>query len=163
MIETKYKDIYINEENLEIYKIFENGKTIKLCKWIDNVGYYMVSFRINGKKNWKRVHRIIAETLILNPNNLPHVNHIDGNKLNNSLDNLEWCTNQYNTQQAYDNNLYKSKKECPIKAISKLDGQIHEFNSIRKCAEILGLNRKTITRILKDEKVNNYNYEFEYI
>lgn len=164
MIETKYKDIYVNEDDLEIYKLKKNGKWIKLSKWIDSCGYYMVAFRIEKKKYWKRVHRLIGEALIENPMNLPQINHKDGNKLNNSLNNLEWCTNKYNTQEAYDIGLYKSKKECPIKAINKESGQVFEFNSIRKCAEILNINRKTLTNIIKGEKkTNNYNYYFEYI
>lgn len=163
MIETKYKDIYIGENDLEIYKDFGNNRIIKLCKWIDNVGYYVVCFRIDGKKKYKRIHRIIAETLIENPNNLPQVNHKDGNKLNNKIENLEWCDNRYNTKEGYDNNLYKSTKECPVRATRKTDGQIFEFNSIRKCAEELCLNRKTITSILKGVKRGNYNYDFEYI
>ena len=164
MIETKYKNIFINEEDLEIYKKTKTGRIIKLSKWIDSLGYYMISFQCDGKKYWKRIHRLIAETLIPNPNNYPQVNHIDGNKLNYKLDNLEWCDNKYNTQEAYDKGLYKSKKECPIRAMNKLNGEILEFNSIRKCAEVLKLNRKTITSILKgDKKTNNYEYEFAYI
>lgn len=163
MVETKYKDIYVNEDDFEIYKVFNTDRIIKLSKWIDNVGYYMVGFRVDGKKYYKRVHRLIAETLIPNPDNLPQVNHIDGNKLNNNIENLEWCNNKYNTKEAYNKNLYKSKKECPVKATNKTNGHVYEFNSIRKCAEELQLNRKTITSILKGVKNNNYNYEFEYI
>ena len=163
MIETKYKDIYIGKDDYEIYKTFKSGRIIKLSKWIDNVGYYMVAFKVDGKKYYKRIHRIIAETLIPNPNNLPQVNHKDGNKLNNSIENLEWCNNQYNTQEGYDKKLYKSTKECPIRAIRKTDGQIFNFNSIRKCATELKLNRKTITSILKGVKDSNYEYDFEYI
>ena len=163
MVETKYKDIFINEEDLEIYKKTKTGRIIKLCKWVDSLGYYVVSFRCDGKKYWKRLHRLIAETLIPNPDNLPQVNHKDGNKLNYAIDNLEWCTNSYNTQEAYNNNLYKSKKECPVRAINKMNGQVFEFNSIRNCASELHLNRKTITSILKgDKKTNNYDYKFEY-
>lgn len=164
MIETKYKDIFVNEEDLEIYKKTKTGRIIKLSKWVDSVGYYMVAFRINGKKYWKRTHRLIAETLLPNPNNLPQINHIDGNKLNNNITNLEWCDNKYNTREAYNNGLYKSKKECPIKATNKKSGEIFEFNSIRKCAEELKINRKTLTSILKgNKKTNNYDYEFAYI
>lgn len=161
-IPTKYKDIYIEGEN--IYSIAK-GRLIKLCKWIDNLGYYMVSFRRDGKKHYVRVHRIIAETLIPNPNNYPQVNHKDGDKLNNRLDNLEWVSNADNTQHGYDNDLYHSRRRRhSVRAISKATGESFEFPSIRSCAEALGLNRKTITGILKGtKKSNNYPYNFEYI
>ena len=70
-------------------------------------GYYRVSFSINRKRKQFYVHRLIAEHFIPNPDNLPQVNHIDGNKLNNSLDNLEWVTVQDNVIHAYKNGLIK--------------------------------------------------------
>ena len=54
MIETKYKDVFINKEDLEIYKKTRSGKMIKLSKWVDSTGYYMVAFRSEGKKYWKK-------------------------------------------------------------------------------------------------------------
>lgn len=162
MIETKYKDIYI--EDVDVYKKMKDGSFHKLCKWIDNLGYYMVLLKIDGKKIYKRIHRLIAETLLPNPDNLPQVNHIDGNKLNNALDNLEFCDNAYNTKEAYDSGLYKSKTRCEIIASLKSNPDIeYRFRSIRKCSETLKLNRKTITSILKGEKkTNNYPYYFRY-
>ncbi len=53
-----------------------------------------------------QVHRLIALAFIPNPDNLPEINHIDGNPLNNSLENLEWCTHQYNMQHAWDTGLH---------------------------------------------------------
>ena len=64
---------------------------------IDHCGY---RHSILNRKN-RNVHRVIAETFIPNPNNLPCVNHKDGNKLNNSADNLEWCTHSENTLHSY--------------------------------------------------------------
>ena len=162
MIETNYKDIFINGQ--DVYKKLKDGTYKKLCKWIDNVGYYQVCFRIDGKKKYVRVHRLIAETLLPNKDNLSMVNHKDGNKLNNSLDNLEWCTNAYNTKDAYDKGLYKSTYRCRIQAIHKESGAIQKFDSIRSCSKELGINRKTLTNILKcQKKTNNYEYEFKYI
>lgn len=162
MEKTKYDNIYVDGE--DVYK--KTGENFhKLSKWVDNVGYYEVVFRINGKKKYVRVHRVIAETMIPNPQNLPQVNHIDGNKLNNNVYNLEWCTNSYNTQHGYNTDgIYHNKhRRHMIKAINKETKNEIIFRSIRSCAEKLGLNRKTITSILKNKKKNNYPYEFEYL
>lgn len=159
MAPTKYDNVFV--EGSDVYRII-NGKYYKLSKFVDNVGYYQTVFRINGKRIYVRIHRLIAETLIPNPDNLPMVNHIDGNKLNNDLSNLEWYTNSYNTQEAYDKGLYKSRTKCPIKAIN-MNGEVTIFKSIRQCAEGLGLNRKTLTSILQGLKSNNYPYIFEYV
>ena len=60
-------------------------------------GYYSVDLRKNGKRYKCRIHRLVAEAFIPNPDNLPQVNHKDENKLNNEASNLEWCDNTYNT------------------------------------------------------------------
>lgn len=74
---------------------FKSNKTLKHS--ISNTGYLTVF--VDGKN--RLLHRLLAETFIPNPNNLPCVNHKDGNKLNNSLDNLEWCTYSHNNKHAY--------------------------------------------------------------
>lgn len=77
---------YLNDYCL---KPLDNGK-----------GYLRIKLTINNKSKRVMLHRIIAEAFIENPNNYPVINHIDGNKKNNQIKNLEWCTQKYNCQHS---------------------------------------------------------------
>ena len=68
-------------------------------------GYKCVVLREAGKKRLLKIHRLVATAFISNPDNLPCVNHIDGNKTNNFVGNLEWCTVEYNNKHAIQNGL----------------------------------------------------------
>lgn len=73
---------------------WRKGKICKQSK--SNLGYMTVGFTVNNKKINKYVHRLVAEAFITNMNNYPQVNHIDCDKINNRMYNLEWCTNSQN-------------------------------------------------------------------
>ena len=66
----------------------------------DKNGYKKINVYVNGKQFSKNVHRMVAETYLENPHNLPHVNHIDENKENNNIENLEWSTAQKNKEHS---------------------------------------------------------------
>lgn len=74
-------------------------------------GYVMVTLCKNNKTFNASVHRLIAEAFIPNPDNKPQINHIDGNKSNNNIDNLEWCTPSENMIHAYKMGL-KTPESC---------------------------------------------------
>jgi hypothetical protein len=69
-------------------------------------GYYSVGLYKDHKRVHKRIHRLIAEAFIRNPDNLPMINHKDQNRLNNDISNLEWCDNTYNSQYPNDLSVY---------------------------------------------------------
>lgn len=103
-----------------LYEISNDGRVRRVAGWYSNHGYrhatgklkqscvkgYMdVSLYKNGKKSRYKVHRLVADAFIPNPKCYPQVNHIDGNKKNNKVENLEWVTQGQNMKHARDNGL----------------------------------------------------------
>ena len=147
------------------YIIYEDG-TIKslltgklITKRIGPKGYYQVNLCINKKCKTFMLHRLIASLFIDNPNNLPCINHRDGNKLNNVLSNLEWITHKGNTQHAFAMGLIHSAKgkgtlngkftEDDVRVIRLLGEQgvsqykIADMYKVTRCAIQQIINRKT--------------------
>ena len=128
---------YIEVNNLGT--VVKNKKGVPLLFRQNSDGYYFIRVHWGGKKKptsktyQRRVHRLVAETFIDNPNNYKEVNHIDGNKHNNSVENLEWCIRSHNVKHAYDNNLKHSscgEDNGRAKLTSKQVKQIREiYNS----------------------------------
>lgn len=100
-----FKDYFITEEGL-IY----SAKTKKVLKntLSKSRGYYRVTLMLQGCKKNYEVHRLVALAFIPNPENKPQVNHIDGNKLNNHVSNLEWVTDRENKLHGWNIGLYNS-------------------------------------------------------
>lgn len=109
-------------QNYDGYKIYEDG-TIKsnvrnkdknkyyVMKQHNSNGYKTIMLRSNeGKAKIFRVHRLVAEAFVENPNNYPIINHIDGKKDNNHFTNLEWCTYSMNNKHAFYMKLKENKK-----------------------------------------------------
>ena len=96
---------YVTEDGKVITK---NGLTKKPTN--NGNGYLQIGIYVNGKRQMFKLHRLIAECYIPNPDNKPQVNHIDGNKLNNCISNLEWVTCKENIRHAHDNGLSKGMK-----------------------------------------------------
>lgn len=107
----------------EVIRI-KTRRTIKPS--LNKKGYPQVC--LQNRKSY-RVHRLVAETFIPNPENLPEVNHIDGNKLNNHIDNLEWCTTKENINHAIKTGIWEGIGEKVRKA------QTGETNSSAKLTE----------------------------
>lgn len=122
------------------------GKRKEVKGYLDKYGYRRVLLHIDGKRVKFFVHRLVAETYIPNPKNLPQVNHKDGNKLNNNVSNLEWVTPKENIEHAIKIGLKKPKgkiSEKEVKEIKKLFGQI----SMKEIAEMYNVSHSCIKHI----------------
>jgi hypothetical protein len=148
-------------ENIEFYKLkdypnyalaktgellslrYLNSNKLKILKPLKSSKYMEYAI---GKSYHKTIHRLLAETFIPNPDNKPCVNHIDGNKLNNTVDNLEWCTYSENHLHAYKNNLmkapWKNKKGKDFPLSKKVDQYDKKGNFIRTWDSIADVERE---------------------
>ena len=104
-----------------------------------STGYAVVILMKDGKKYYKKVHRLVAKAFIPNPNNLPCVNHKDENKKNNNISNLEWCTKSYNN--TYNSRAKKvGEKERKYVSIYSIENGIETFLKTVKITDVKKFN-----------------------
>lgn len=153
---------------------FMKEKILKLKK--TSGGYLHVLLYKDGKNKDHRAHRLVAQSFIPNPENKPEVNHIDGNKENNNINNLEWVTGTENKKHAYKIGLRgttekvrmmcveNGKKACkPIHQFDKNGNFIKEWNSQTQASNELGIIRTSIGNCLRHRNKTAGGYKWEYV
>lgn len=134
----------------------------------DKKGYLRLRVTISRRKMSFKLHRLVAQTFIPNPDGLPQVNHKDGNKSNNSVDNLEWCTNKDNAHHAIEHGLwesvmaganrYNAARRTPI--VATKEGQIIRFASVTEAQDYF--DSKHISDVLKGKRAHVKGWHFFY-
>lgn len=149
-----YTDYFIDE--------YGNVYSLKTHKYLSQEkgkdGYYYVQLCENGKRKRVSVHRLVAETFIDNPCNFPMVNHKDENRENNKVNNLEWCTEKYNTN--YGNARVKQAKAVS-KAVVRIEtGEV--FCSQKEAGQIMKVAYQHICDCCKGKKQTCGGYHWRY-
>lgn len=161
--QTEYKPI----PNFENYTISKSGEIRKVTgKYapmimkpkLDKDGYYQIGLYKDGKKYYKSIHRLVAITYIENTCNFSDVNHKDGDRTNNNVENLEWCTQRYNTMHSYVCNNRKANittnKKCEL---YKNNEKLGEFNSIQDAVRYYStLEEKGMSSLISNKKYKDY-------
>jgi len=159
-----YNGIYIG-----IYQISNLGRlkrimhrknpTNKLISsFVFEDGYICVTLTKNGKTKFTGLHRLIASAFIENPENKPEVNHKDGNKHNNSIDNLEWATTSENIQHAFSTGLNNGRKGVKHHNTKLTEKDVLEIRKIGKSVSAIelgikyGVNDQAIYKILSRKR-----------
>ena len=163
MYELFFKYYEITKEGVVI-----NLKTNRKYKGkIGNNGYLTFHTKRNNKCYTYSIHRLLAIKYIPNPNNYPVINHIDGNKLNNSIDNLEWCTHSHNTKEAVRLGLMNYSNNCgPCKKVIQINKDTKEiikiYNSIIEASKELKINRTGISNCCSGRYKTSGGYIWKY-
>ena len=164
-----YKQILNSKFYISNLGNVKNSETnVVYTQYKGSSGYNQVSLNINGKKKSFMVHRLVALSFIPNQLNKPQVNHIDGNKTNNKVENLEWVTGKENMQHAldlgifkrYNNQTYKNKFGADHNRSVKLicDGKI--YNGYSEASRLTGLHTSTVHwGVKKDKPVKGYYFK----
>lgn len=130
----------------------------ELAPQVTKDGYLKVTLTKNGESRKLYLHRLVAIQFLNNPGNLPQVNHIDGNKLNNQVSNLEWCTRQENQNHAVRTGLMQKGQDRPSAKLTESQVlEIYKLKGIVKAqdiAEQYGVSKNTINCILRGSKWN---------
>lgn len=145
-----------------------NGRTKNTFKSVirkpilNRKGYYIFQLRKNNKYVSKELHRLLAETFIDNPNNLRCVNHIDGNKTNNSISNLEWVSHSENLLHAYKNGLRgdgqrRNGSKVPHDLIGYIKILCNLGLSSKRISEITLIGKTTIHDIVNGKVYKSYS------
>ena len=163
----------------KLYQVSNMGRVWSIRKqriikaFENQYGYLEITLTTkNGKKKYERVHRLVALAFCNKPDNCTVVNHLNGNKLDNRAENLEWTTIRGNTKHAYDNNL-GHMKDTQLKAaklgadksrytikVYKNSNLIGVFDGQENCAKELGINARTIYNCVKEDRMSRDGYSF---
>lgn len=160
-----------------ISRNYNHTKKPKLLKPVKKKNGYL-SCNINGKGY--SIHRLVANNFITKVNNKPHINHIDGNKTNNRVDNLEWCTDSENMIHAFKNGLVNNRTETKINSCyininkatnknkikiyqyDKNGNYVNKYNSIIEASKLNGINATHISLCAKGKQKTCGGYIWKY-
>lgn len=134
----------------------KKGQLLVIGKRRTNSGYIQVRLYKDGKYHYRYLHRLIAETFVPNPNNYRTINHIDGNKLNNNIENLEWASDEMQQRHAFLLSLKPSGKSFTEEQLCQIYTMFFtERKTPREISNILNRPFGTIRKICYGERCSD--------
>ena len=161
-----YEGLYEVSDQGGIRRILPSGKTRELKLW-QSANYYTVCLSNKCQRKTKAVHRLVADAFLVKPEKAEEVNHKDGNKLNNKVENLEWVTQRENMIHSIDvlGNKPFGKQPKKVKCLDPNTGKvIAEYRSLLEAGKAMGSAsaRASITLVCQGYQASAYGYKWEY-
>ena len=159
-------ETFVKIEGFEKYEVSNLGKvrniksSIVLKPWITKDGYLRHCLYKHNKRKNLLLHRIIATAFIDNPGKKPQVNHIDENKLNNDLSNLEWCTGRENLVHGTRTKRVAEKLSKKVIQLDLNDSVLNEFESMGQAERETGVPSGNISRCCNGERKSAGGYKW---
>lgn len=164
-MEEVWKDV-VGYEGLYKVSNFGNVYSVRSDKQLKHSknrgGYLFVVLCTDGKPKQFKVHRLVAISFLTNPDNKPQVNHIDEDKTNNRLDNLEWVTAKENTNYGSRNKKAAKSNSKNIKVIYQ-DNTYEYWDSASEFAREFGVHRQHVNDVLLGRQKTTNGMKFEYV
>lgn len=159
----KLRDYYYLDENLDI--VSKLNAPTKLKSRLNSSGYISYPLiRKDGKQMTVLLHRVIALAYVDNPNSYKEVNHIDENKLNNDINNLEWCSHKHNCNHGTRVKRYSEKNMKPVAQIDGEGNIVKVYPGVIVATKYLGLKSKSaITNCIAGISKTCCGFRWEYV
>ena len=154
-------DDFSNYEVSDLGRVRSNI-TGKILRQKNDRGYDRVQLYKDGVASSKCVHRLVGKAFLDNPSNKKEINHLDGDKRNNRVENLEWCTRSENLRHAFANGLKQPSGGLPKRRLEVVEtGMI--YDSVHECARRMKLDQGHINQCLSGQRKTHNRYHFRYV
>lgn len=171
----EWRDVELNNK----YEVSTKG-TVRiretkheLSTHVINTGYERVDIHGTGEYKGQLVHRIVAKAFIPNPENKPQVNHKDGDRLNNNVENLEWVTDEENAQHSRDvlgtmdtqaaREVLNKNQKMPVQKVDLETGKVvNEYNSATEASEVGGFSQNKISSVCNGHRKSTGGYGWRF-
>lgn len=153
-----YPNYYISNTGL-LKKVFKNGVNLIKLSYVHKNKYKRISMSNKDGIKYFSIHRLVAIAFVINPLNKEDVNHIDGDKMNNNVNNLEWVTRKENIEHSWKMGLQQNMLNAHRKIVVNIENGVF-YNSCTEAARVYEISQSNLSHMLIGKIKNKTNLRY---